>query len=108
MHTGLAVITGTEGRPHAYVALTRGTDTNTAYVFTPSPKRADPAPGPRPAPELAATTRSMPNEPPSPPRSPHPPHRTRRSAGDLDDRELLKAVTEVQRQLDELALTLPG
>ena len=27
---------------------------------------------------------------------------------DLDDRELLKAVTEVQGQLDELALTLPG
>ena len=38
---GLAVITGTEDRQHAYVALTRGTDTNTAYVFTTSPKRAD-------------------------------------------------------------------
>ncbi len=53
MHTGLAVITGTEDRQHAYVALTRGTDVNTAYVFTQSPKRADPVPGPRPAPELA-------------------------------------------------------
>jgi hypothetical protein len=53
VHTGLAVITGTEDRQHAYVALTRGTDTNTAYVFTLSPKTADPAPGPRPAPELA-------------------------------------------------------
>ena len=53
MHTGLAVITGTEDRQHAYVALTRGTHTNTAYVFTVSPKLADPAPGPRPAPELA-------------------------------------------------------
>ena len=53
VHTGLAVITGTEDRQHAYVALTRGTDNNTAYVFTLSPKRADPAPGPRPAPELA-------------------------------------------------------
>ena len=50
---GLAVITGTEDRQHAYVALSRGTDTNMAYVFTLSPKRADPAPGPRPAPELA-------------------------------------------------------
>ena len=49
---GLAVITGTEDRPHALVALTRGTDINLAYVFTVSPKRADPAPGPRPAPEL--------------------------------------------------------
>src|SRR5207302_9616900 len=53
VHTGLAVITGTEDRQHAYVALTRGTDTNMAYVFTLSPKLADPAPGPRPAPELA-------------------------------------------------------
>jgi conjugative relaxase-like TrwC/TraI family protein len=53
VHTGLAVITGTEDRQHAYVALTRGTDTNMAYVFTVSPKLADPAPGPRPAPELA-------------------------------------------------------
>jgi hypothetical protein len=52
VHTGLAVITGTEDRQHAYVALTRGTDTNLAYVFTVSPARADPAPGPRPAPEL--------------------------------------------------------
>ena len=53
VHTGLAVITGTEDRQHAYVALTRGTDANLAYVFTTSPKRADPVPGPRPAPELA-------------------------------------------------------
>jgi hypothetical protein len=53
VHTGLAVISGTEDRQHAYVALTRGTDTNMAYVFTVSPKLADPVPGPRPAPELA-------------------------------------------------------
>ena len=53
VHTGLAVITGTEDRQHAYVALSRGTDANYAYVFTISPKRADPVPGPRPAPELA-------------------------------------------------------
>ena len=49
VHTGLAVITGTEDRQHAYVALSRGTDANHAYVFTASPKRADPVPGPRPA-----------------------------------------------------------
>jgi hypothetical protein len=53
VHTGLAVITGTEDRQHAYVALTRGTDVNAAYVFTASPKTADPVPGPPPAPELA-------------------------------------------------------
>ena len=52
VHTGLAVITGTEDRQHAYVALSRGTEVNLAYVFTASPKTADPAPGPRPAPEL--------------------------------------------------------
>ncbi len=52
VHTGLAVLTGTEDRQHAYVALTRGTDANHAYVFTASPKRADLVPGPRPAPEL--------------------------------------------------------
>src|SRR6202011_527968 len=53
VHTGLAVITGTEDRQHALVALTRGTDANLAYVFTVSPKRADLVPAPRPAPELA-------------------------------------------------------
>ena len=53
VHTGLAVITGTEDRQHAYVALSRGTEVNLAYVFTASPKTADPVPGPRPAPELA-------------------------------------------------------
>src|SRR6202011_2320464 len=53
VHTGLAVITGTEDRQHAYVALSRGTDTNMAYVFTAFPRPADSVPGPRPAPELA-------------------------------------------------------
>jgi conjugative relaxase-like TrwC/TraI family protein len=53
VHTGLTVITGTEGRQHSYVALSRGTDMNMAYVFTVSPKLADLTPGPRPAPELA-------------------------------------------------------
>ena len=56
VHTGLAVITGTEDRQNAHVALTRGTDANLAYVFTTSPKQADPVPGPRPAPELAPCT----------------------------------------------------
>jgi hypothetical protein len=37
---GLAVVAGTEDRRHAYVALSRGTDTNMAYVFTVSPKLA--------------------------------------------------------------------
>jgi conjugative relaxase-like TrwC/TraI family protein len=52
VHTGLALITGTEDRQHAYVALSRGSDNNLAFVSDVSPKLADPAPGPRPAPEL--------------------------------------------------------
>ena len=62
VHTGLAVITGTEDRQHAYVALTRGTDTNTAYVFTLSPEArrpgARPAPGPRTGPLRPARHRA--------------------------------------------------
>jgi hypothetical protein len=72
------VITGTEDRQHAYVALTRGTDANHAYVFTASPKRADPAPAPKPAPELARYDKITPNGPASPPRPPRLPHRARR------------------------------
>jgi conjugative relaxase-like TrwC/TraI family protein len=49
---GLSVITGAEERQHAYVSLSRGTEINLAYVFTASPRTADPVPGPRPAPEL--------------------------------------------------------
>jgi hypothetical protein len=72
---GLAVITGTEDRQHAYVALTRGTEANLAYVFTASPTTADPAPGPRPAPELArydrhATTPGGPAAPAATPPDP--------------------------------------
>jgi hypothetical protein len=38
----LAVFTGSEDRQHAYVALSRGTEVNLAYVFTVSPKLAEP------------------------------------------------------------------
>jgi hypothetical protein len=61
---GLAVIAGTEDRQHAYVALSRGTETNAAYVFSVSPKLADPA-----------TTGSPPSPPPRqyrPPPQPRP------------------------------------
>ena len=69
---GLAVITGTEDRQHGYVALSRGTETNLAYVFTHSPKTADPAPGPRSAPEIARYDRhaSTPSGPPAPAATP--------------------------------------
>ena len=80
VHAGLTLITGTEDRQHAYVALTRGTHANHAYVFTVSPKRADPAPGPRPAPELARYDRIQAERPGIPPRPPSLPRRARRSA----------------------------
>ena len=72
VHTGLAVITGTEDRQHAYVALTRGTDANLAYVFTHSPTTADPVPGPKPGPSSnwPGTTKFMPNGPVISPRLP--------------------------------------
>ncbi len=53
VHTGMQLITGSETRQQAYVGISRGTHTNIAFVFTVTPKLADPAPGPRPAPELA-------------------------------------------------------
>jgi hypothetical protein len=53
VRAGLAVFIGSEDRHHAYVALTRGTDQNTAYVFNRPVKLADLSPSARPAPELA-------------------------------------------------------
>ena len=58
VHTGITLVTGSEDRPWLYAALTRGTDTNLVYVFTTPPKVADPAPGTRPAPELARSERA--------------------------------------------------
>jgi hypothetical protein len=52
VHTGIALITGTEDRHWLYPAMTRGTDANLAFVFTTPPKTADPQPGTRAAPEL--------------------------------------------------------
>jgi len=52
VHTGIALVTGSEDRQWLYPAMTRGTDANLAYVFTIPPRAADPEPGTRPAPEL--------------------------------------------------------
>jgi conjugative relaxase-like TrwC/TraI family protein len=67
---GLALVTGTESREWLYVALTRGTDDNTAVTVTHEgvkqkdgakvaiqPREADPRPGSRPDPELARRER---------------------------------------------------
>lgn len=50
---GLAVVTGDEDRQWLYPAMTRGTDSNIAFVMTNRPRKADPAAGPAAAPELA-------------------------------------------------------
>jgi hypothetical protein len=47
------MLTGSYDRQHAYVALTRSTHQNAAFVFTTPVKLADPAPGTWPAAELA-------------------------------------------------------
>jgi TrwC relaxase/AAA domain len=52
VHTGIALVSGTEDRQWLYPAMTRGTDTNLAIVFTTPARPADPHPGARPAPEL--------------------------------------------------------
>ena len=52
VHTGIALVTGSEDRQWLYPAMTRGTDTNMAFVFTTPARPADPQPGTRPAPEL--------------------------------------------------------
>jgi AAA domain/TrwC relaxase len=52
VHTGIALVTGTEDRQWLYPALTRGTGTNMAIVFTTPARLADPVPGTRPAPGL--------------------------------------------------------
>src|SRR6516225_7909572 len=52
VHTGIALVTGTEDRQWLYPAMTRGTDVNLAYVFTTPARPADPQPGTRTAPEL--------------------------------------------------------
>jgi hypothetical protein len=50
VHTGIALVTGAEDRQWLYPAMTRGTETNLAYVFTIPARAADPQPGTRPAP----------------------------------------------------------
>jgi hypothetical protein len=52
VHTGIALVTGIEDRQWLYPAMTRGIDTNLAFVFTTPARPADPQPGTRPAPEL--------------------------------------------------------
>ena len=54
--SGIAVFTGEEDRQAVYVAMSRGRDSNEAYVIA-GWRIADPQPGPEPAPELARQER---------------------------------------------------
>jgi hypothetical protein len=74
VHTGITLVTGNEDRQWLYAALTRGTDTNLAFVSTTPVTVADPAPGTRPAPELERHERNrqerdgyLPTQRPAPP-----------------------------------------
>ncbi len=48
VHTGIALVTGTEDRQWLYPAMTRGTDVNLAYVFTTLARRPTHSPAPAP------------------------------------------------------------
>ncbi len=75
VHTGIALVTGTEDRQWLYPAMTRGTDANLAFVFTTPARPADPQPGTRPAPELnryERLQRECAEYPPAPPSGPQP------------------------------------
>jgi hypothetical protein len=57
VHTGIALVTGNEDRHWLYPAMTRGTDTNLAFVFTTPLKEANPPPRTRPASKLGQDNR---------------------------------------------------
>jgi hypothetical protein len=59
VQVGLPVLTGTEDRQWAYVAMTRGAQANVMTVFTQPGRIAEPEAGTRPAPELARHDRVM-------------------------------------------------
>jgi hypothetical protein len=75
---GLAVVTGNEGRQWFYSAMTRGAESNQAFVFTQPARVADSAPGTQAAPELARHERivrerdGLPPDPGRPPSDPDP------------------------------------
>ena len=111
MTAGLAVITGAEDRPHALVALTRGTTTNLAYVFTQAPEARRPRPRP-PARARAGPTRQQEGRTigvPAPPISSAPPGQALAVLTAVLDRDgqLLSATQDRHRTLanaDHLAI----
>jgi hypothetical protein len=90
VHTGIALVTGGETRQWLYPAMTRGTDTNLAFVFTSPPQPAEPQPGTRPAPELGRHERIRHERTGHVPREPTP-----ASPGHADPREPIAVLADV-------------
>ncbi|MHB1430528.1 MAG: MobF family relaxase [Streptosporangiaceae bacterium] len=90
IRTGIAIVTGLEDRQWLYVAMTRGTESNTVHAFTMSPKTADPEPGTRPAPELERYDRVQLERSGQPPRPVNPDRR-----GQPDPRAPLGVLADV-------------
>ena len=85
VHTGIALVTGTEDRQWLYPAMTRGTDANLAFVVH------HPGPARRPAARHPARPRTRPLRPPPPrtrriPARPRPPPPTRQAGPARADR----------------------
>ena len=90
VHTGIALVTGTEDRQWLYPAMTRGTDTNLTFVFTTPARTADPQPGTRAAPELDRYDRTRPEHNGYPPGLPG-----TADPGSLDLREPVAVLADV-------------
>ena len=91
VHTGIALVTGTEDRQWLYPAMTRGTDANLAFVFTTPARPADPQPGTRAAPELGRYDRTRRERAGSPGR----PSSSARSQPGQDQREPIAVLADV-------------
>ena len=89
MHTGIALVTGSEDRQWLYPAMTRGTDANIVYVFTTPARSADPQPGTRAAPELDRYDRVRQE------REGYPPTQAASGPGSPDPREPIAVLTDV-------------
>jgi hypothetical protein len=90
VHTGIAVVTGSEDRQWLYPAMTRGTDANLAFVFNKSARPADPAPAARSAPELTRYERIRRERQGLPPARP-----AKRGPGIVDPREPIAVLADV-------------
>jgi hypothetical protein len=94
----LIICRGSEDRHWLYPAMTRGTDTNLAFVFTTPAKPADPQLGTRPAPELQRYEWIRQE------REDHPPSRPPSQLGGPDLREPIAVLADVlQRGGSELS-----